>query len=168
MKELVLEIFGNSAYKPIVTIDGERCQYENGAWDKGVIHYATDKDKVSVSITKTIEINTRFWLLWQIFYYIISLFGLLDFRPDKKGISYTVQFDIDLISDYTVASVRLLKQKRYGLAANIKANSNIHIGTNRFYIDPKAKKHRRILVLMEFLILIAAIVALILALALSS
>ena len=159
MKELIIDVWGKFKTKPIVTIDGQRVEYERRDGGAYRIYHTSDKDKVTVRVIKILEINCKNWFLWHLLYFFISVFGLFDIRSDRKCIVYDLSFEAELIRQKTTLSVRILRPKKKGVAADIKGDTNIAVKENSFRVDKAARRKVLIFGLLK-LVALAAIVAL--------
>ena len=53
-----------------------------------VIEYETENNSVELTVKKYSHLNTKFWLLQEIFFFIISIFGILDKRFGRYYYQY--------------------------------------------------------------------------------
>lgn len=164
MKQLIIEVWGKCKFKPIISINGHRVDYQT-LDGKQVIYYNTSESAVTVTITRILEINSKWWFPLFLLYAIISIFGIFDIRGDHKYLSYKCSFEVDLINSKTDISVNLFKVKRKGQpVAEITGKTNIRIIENVCEVDKKAKRRTIILRLTKLLLLAAGVAILICAL----
>lgn len=159
MKEVIIDLWGHCPYKPVVKIDGKMIEYTRKEHSRYVINYMTDKEKISVSVYKYLEINGKFWFLWQLLYCFLSVFGLFDFRADRKCICYDLKFDLTLSQDKTNVSVKILKPKKTGFAADIKVKNGLWVTSNSFFVDKKARRRTLFMFFIKLALLAAAVIA---------
>lgn len=160
MKELVIDVCGGYKTRPIVTVDGERIEYEK-IDSRYKARFCTDKDRVTVTLTRVMEINCRFWFPLYMLYFFLSIFGIFDVYPDKKHIAYNISFEVELKWQKNEVSIKMLPQRKSGAACSVKCNSPVKIVNNEFYVDSNARKRAIILTLVKLAIWIVGIALLI-------
>ena len=163
MKQLTLHLRGAGRINPTIMIDGQQAKAKKNKFGSLDVNYTTEKDKVEVAIYRHLQLASPLWWLIEIFFYIFSLFGLLDTSRQKDNIVLDCKFLVDLTGqdngEVNVA-IRLAKQD----SEAIKIDSALPTETlsNVYYVDPKIKKRQTILKWIKLLIFIAVIVTLVL------
>lgn len=118
----------------------------------------TEKKQVSLKIFKVQELTLKNWWVYEILYFVLSVFGLFDFR--RKSSFYELSFDanLELIEN---SNVELVFETKSENAVTIK-NSNIEldIKENTKKVDELAKKRHKAVVWLKvgiWLLMIAAV-----------
>lgn len=158
MKEISVKIKGVKNLNPILEIDGQHINIVKNQYGNYEGKFQTEKGRIDVKVYRVLEINSKLWFLKHLFYYIISIFGLLDTRREKKFIVIDCQFQVDLQNTDQV-SIELSAQKMLdqGRAFEIVSNSTVAEHTNTYFVDKKAKKRNRLLRVFKVIVFLGTI-----------
>lgn len=142
---------------PVITIDGKRVKFKKNSF--GNFEAKTDiADGARLSLVCWDTILSPLWLLWEMLYFIISFFGIFDFRKDR--IKRATEFEAVLhpTEENNKATLTVIRSTGEGSpAAELECNFDAEIIKNS-YSDYELIRRRRIIALI---IKIAAWVALI-------
>lgn len=168
MKNIKLKIKGYGALKPTVKVDGKQMKFKKNEFGSFESQVQTDKDKVQIEIYRYLEINSRLWWLTQIFFFIISIFGILDPLKEKNCVVIDYKSELDL-TNVESASVDLAinTAKNDGKAIELKSEAPCVEQTNEFYVDNKAKKRVKIMKFVKLFVFLACVAIVITALVLT-
>lgn len=163
MKTLNLKLLGGTELNPIVKIDGKVVQYKRNKYKTAEIVYQTEKDVVDVEIGNVLEIKGPCWWLIQMFFFVISLFGILNPKLEKFCylINFKAKINIGENSNEVMLKFNLLKDKTR--AIEISSPNIIEESVNEYLIDLETKKRKKILKISRILswILLISVVLLI-------
>lgn len=161
MKKVNITLFGAYAYRPVLCVDGKFVKLKKAKNEKLTYTYETEKEKSTVEIFKVLEVNARLYLLTQIFFYLISFFGIFNARLDKKCIVSNVKYEFDLIEN-TDIKIRLNSPQANATAIKLEANTNFEMINNKFVVDENAKKRLKTLKYIKLGIFFATVITAIL------
>ncbi len=158
MKNIKLKIKGYGALKPVVKVDGKVIKFKKNEFGSFESNVQTEKEKVQIEIYRYLEINSRLWWLTQIFFFVISIFGILDPLKEKSCVVIDYKSELDLTTAES-ASVELAinTAKTDGKAIELKSECACVEETNEFYVDKKAKKRVKIMKAVKLLVFLACV-----------
>ena len=160
MKNLSIKILGlTEKNQPFFYLNGKEVIPKKNQFGSLQIDYETDDEEITLEIYKELEINGRFWLITALFFFIISLLGILSPRYDKACLYISCKYQIKLNENNEVKMTFV----------NQKDNNRVEIETDcsydeiecEFYQDKKAKKHLRTLAFIKPLIWVITIILII-------
>lgn len=122
--------------------------------------YTTEKDNIELSVYKYLEIKSKLWLLMSLVFFVVSLFGLISPRYDKRCIvlEYKVNIKLKENTEVKLSANRFVDK---GRAFEITTDADAKEIKNIAYVDKLAKKRLRILRAIEVVLWIALIIVLI-------
>ena len=145
MRNLNLRVQGGYNLKPIFGIDGEIVTYKRNRNESAVINYATEKDVVQVRVTNALELNGPCWWLVQMCFYIFSLFGILNPKPDKNLFVISYSAKLHLADGENNVTMKINQTKDKARAIEILGETMVEEESNAFNLDLQAKKRKKIL-----------------------
>lgn len=160
MNQLNLKMTGAWNVKPVILIDDKPVKWKKNKYGNVEIIQQFDKDKVEVKICKYFELNGKLWFLMSMLFFIISLFGILDVPYNKKCIAVDCKFIVAL-AEKTEVKVKFNKLSDQGRAVEIESEAEVQEIINEYYVDTRAKKRRKILIITKLLVWIALIISII-------
>ena len=160
MKKFNLKILGlTERNQPFFYINGKEVIPKKNQFGSFQIDYETDDEEITLEIYKELEINGRFWLITALFFFIISLLGILSPRYDKACLYISCKYRIKLNENNEV-KMTFVNQKDNN-RVEIEADCSYDEIEYEFYHDKKAKKRLRILAFVKPLIWILTIILII-------
>lgn len=160
MKNLNIKILGlTEKNQPAFYINGKEMTPKNNQFGSFQIDYETNDEEITLEIYKELEINGRFWLITALFFFIISLLGILSPRYDKACLYINCKYQIKLGENNEV-KITFVNQKDNN-HVEIEANCSCDELECEYYQDKKAKKRLRILAFIKPLIWILTIILII-------
>ena len=127
---------------------------------KGVykIDYPTENSSVTLHVRSYSRYQTKWWFVLEIFYFLISIFGIFDQRFDKY--CYTTHCKINLgVSNQTDIKLRIVSPRNNGVVVKIESDLQVQEIENVYKIDEVAKnKQKKLIIGKAFTVL--AVVAL--------
>ena len=122
-----------------------------------ISEYATESEKVRLSVHRYLDIGGFFWFITQIFFFIISIFGIFDVHGKGRWLSADCQIDVNL-NEVSNLTVNLNPPSKYGRVANFVTDLQLDVISNNYVLEPKTKKIRTALTLTKLLTVVAVIV----------
>ena len=146
MKTLNLKLQGGYEYRPIIEIDGKEVAYKRNKHEAATIAYQTEKDSVDIKVKNILEINGPWWWFMQMFFYVISIFGILNQRLEKTCYIIDYQASIDLPNEQNDVTLKINLAKDGAKAIDVLSETKPKDETvNLFTLDQTAKKRKKIL-----------------------
>ena len=137
MKYLTINFLSKTFTKQhntIVYIDGQKIKSEIVKRKDDVYTYASDKDRVNVKIVSFHQADSKWFYFISIFYFLISVFGIFDIRPNKKGMAMVCEFDVAMQES---GEIKLCYNKFLPGTPALKIDTDLDIKVieNKFFID---------------------------------
>ena len=163
-------------YKPAVKVEGKELKAKRDDRDCTYFTDSFASDSVKVEIFTRHRLAGAFWWLIEIFFYIISIFGIFDERGVYKYRPLRVEFTAPLNGDITKLVVRSNKFIAGDKALFIETPSasggdpigaeqiGVTVEKNEFYLDMTFEGRRKGVKVIKVLIVFAIIVGIILVL----
>lgn len=145
----------------IVLVDDKEIKFKKDKFENLSYKFNTDKDNVNIKVVSVNELDRKYWLIYILFYWFISIFGILNPPFEKYGyvINYNCNYliskneTIELYFNYPKANKKLLQVKEEN---NMLDNeTNIIIQDEKIY--KRAKFYKKFKIAMLVLIAIAII-----------
>ena len=160
MKELNLEIRSASDMCPSVLVDGKLVKTKKNKFGTRSCTVKTEKDNVDVVLIRNLEINGKLWFFMNIFYFIISLFGIFDPGYDKKCVVMDCKFNLE-VKEKTKAVIVINGVVNNGKAVTIQSDAGVVEDKNIYFVDNKAKKKRKVAKWTRFVLMVIIVIALV-------
>lgn len=140
----------SSAARAVVTVNDKRVCLKKSTHDGCVGVYSTDESIVTLKIQSLPhELNEKYWWLWEIFYYIISICGL--FNTFIKRNYFTYSFDCKIaLSGNTDVCLRMNPQIDGESAFEVKLGEVIEYGVNSYTYNKNIKRRAVIVRLCKY------------------
>ena len=133
-----LEFVGLKSLEGHVTIDGKYVKLKKKK-NKYFCTVETDKEQCEVIVYKSHVYTGNNWLLWNILYFVISCFGLLDFGLNNKCLVQDARFSLACKQDVQ-AVIRRQNFEDGGAMVKIETTAQVTEKVNRQYYDKDAKR----------------------------
>ena len=156
----------NSPYVRSVYVfaDGKMLNLKKQGKSRGC-RVETEKDEIEITVCRITEACGRFWFLYSMLFFFISVLGIFDAKTDKRYYFIRFKTVLSLKGEHDVT----LNVNRYGgdktqqrqIAVNCVCNCFRNEYENEFYIDEKVKKRLKALKITKLLVWLAAIVAIV-------
>lgn len=141
----------------IIYIDGKKILLKKNNFGNYEINYQTDNDFIDLEIYKQLEINEPLWFILGIFYFLISLFGILSPRYEKCiVVDCRYKFKVDMETKIKISFINANDK-----TVQLESSNEYNIIKNEFSNDNRAKKRLRILLLAKILLWILFIILII-------
>lgn len=157
MNQVNIKVTGGIKLHPVIFIDGKQFKVKKNEFGSLQVAYETEKDSMDLQIFKYLELGGKFWFLFAILFFIISVFGILNPFYDRKCIVIDCHYVIKLKekNDINIVFNNLVDQ---GRAIEIKTENEVEEIKNMFYVDKKVKKRWIILIVTQVCVWVAIIV----------
>ena len=140
MKTINLKLVGISAkFSPVVLIDDKPVSLKKNNFDAYEGSVQTEKDEVSLQIFRNLELSSKWWWLYAIISFIISIFGIFEPLYDKKCIALNCAYSLKL-SEKNDLTIRFHPIKDQTKAVDVETSCEISELANLYVADKKAKK----------------------------
>lgn len=157
MKELNLKLLGDVQMgETMVLIDGKSAKFKRNEFKNLVCHYETPNDSVKIEIYKAMDVGGVFWFLAQLFFFVISIFGIFDVYSKGRAVCFEYKAVVNLSEGKNDISLRYRNVKQDG-EAFVADGGDLNVELNRRFVDPKAKKKLKILNISKVLLAIAIV-----------
>lgn len=147
---------------PVITLDGKKIKFKKNSF--GNFEAKADvRDGARLKLTCWDTILSPMWLLWEMLYFVISVFGIFDLRNDKIKRSFEFEAVLHPTAGDSKATVTVIRSQGEGSpAAELECNFEAEVVENR-YTGYELIKKRRIIALVikvaAWLALIASAIA---------
>jgi len=154
MRNLEIKLKGCAGIIPVVKIDGKSIKLKNNTFGNKVANFQTDKEKVNVKIYRYLELGGKFWLLTEILFFLISLFGVFDAKRDKSCTILDVDLDVSL-NEQTILALALNSNKKDKKGVAIEVNTEVQENSNICFVDDVIAKRKKALRFIKIGIFVA-------------
>lgn len=158
MRELAIKLTGQQNLGEIVvSVDGEAVQFKKNKYGNLVGRYQTEKDKVNIKVYRMLDVGGVLWFITQIFFFLISIFGLLDIRRRERCFVVDFETEVDL-SEENKLILQFNPPKEKGKAIVVKTALTNQEVSNEYVLDTKAKKTLKGLMFTKIFLALAIVV----------
>ena len=165
MKILNLKMAKSFKQNLSVFVDGKPIQINSGNKPTKI---ETQNNFVTLRILKLNTFNGKHWFLLNIFYYLISIFGLLNRTYDKKFYVFDCEYKINLQQDITDFEVMYDFGKDCDRKILVKTTSEYQKNREICYVDQLAKKRNKKMRFAKIAILVIAVAIIVTSIILSN
>lgn len=157
MKELEIKLTGQSVGETIVSIDNTPIKFKKNSFGSSICKYQTEKSQVNIKITRYLDVGGFVWFLTQLFFFIISIFGIFDIYYKERCL--VIDFDMDIeLKEENKLTLHLNSLKENSKAIDIETDLVVKEKSNNYYLDTNAKETLKKLKLTKIFLAIAIIV----------
>lgn len=157
MRELEIRLSGRQCSgERVVRVDDESLKLKKNKFGNYVGTYQTEKDRVTVKVYNLLDVGGVLWFLTQIFFFLISIFGIFDIHRKEKCLKMDFEAEVELKEENKITlQVNLPKENEKAITVQTELpNREI---TNNFYLDIRAKKTLKLLLAAKIITAIAVI-----------
>lgn len=129
-----------------------------------VCRVETENDECEITVCRITEMCSKFWFLYSMLFFFISLMGIFDAKSDKKYYFIRYRTVLTLNGEHNVTlnvnrynTSKLNTQKQF--AVNCVCNCFRNEYENEYYVDEQVRKRLKTLKITKLLIWLAAIIA---------
>ncbi len=162
MKKLKIKLTG--AYDKVVRVrvNGDEVRFKRNNFGSLEAEADLQNDIAQIEVYKYNEIMGAYWLLAGIFFFIISVFGILSPCYDRRCIAYDCKFAVkpkDDIGNVMLSFYTPKKHETDGCACDITSDCEVDVHSNRMYVDPVARRRIKIATAVKLFIFAASVAA---------
>lgn len=147
MARLELEFVGFNNNDCFITVDGKYVKMKKNKTGSYTYNCETNNSKSEILIYKGHYYQTKRWVWWNLLYFIISLFGILDMWQNSKCLVLEAKFNVSTEQDASVV-VQRQKFEDGGKFVDMVTQASIEEVSNIQYYDKtaqlKVKKMKKI------------------------
>lgn len=164
MRELEIKLTGTQILgETIVNIDDKPAKFKKNGFGNLVYKYQTENDKVNIKVFRMLDVGGALWFITQLFFFIISIFGIFDIHHKERCIVIDFETEVDLKKENKL-TLQVNTPQENAKAINIQTDLTSQEISNKFLLDAKAKKTLKGLkvakILLTLVIIVTAIVML--------
>ena len=161
IKALYIEFPTYGWYKPIVRVEGEELK---PGYDKGNVFFSDSfsSDSVKVEVFTRHRLEGPLWWLINIFFFIISVFGIFDERGIYRYHAFRTEFRVWLNGDLTKL---VLRNNRYGEgdeALVVESPSGVKVERNAYYKDLTFERRKTIMTVVRIALYVGLVAGILL------
>ncbi len=136
---------------PSVQVDGQYIFFKKNEFGSYEAQIQTEKEEIEFILSRDLELKGKFWLLYAILSFIISIFGIFEPLYDRKCISLHCHFKMKLnqTNEIKIKFNSLQPSKK---AVEIETQNECIEQTNEYQVDKLAKKRWIILLLIKLIV----------------
>lgn len=156
MKSVSFSLRGRNSKNLLLIVDGKRVKTKRNQYGVELANIQTEKSTINVKVQSCLQLQNPLWFLVNMFFYIISFFGLFDVRPSKD---FTV-VDFDATFDLTEENntIDLTFDSKLDKEAKIDSPCKYEQKTNKVEFDNQLRKRKKILTISKVLTFLIAVV----------
>lgn len=149
-----------------VTADGEQLKFKKNKFGNYECKRPVESDSVKIEVYKYSDTGGVWWFLTQILFFIISVFGIFDVHGKKKFIciNFATTIDLSTVPDGGEVNVTLRRNppKDGTRAIEVESGAKATVSPNAYFVDAKAKRLNKILIVSKILTAVAVIASVLL------
>ena len=160
MVNLNLNIVGYNPALENISINGNYCNIKKNKDRTRTIETQVEEGKVEIAVLKYHYYSGKYWVLWNLLYFFISIFGIFDVKPDKKFVVVEYKSIVDVKTDSTI-TLNVQRFEDGGRILELETENEVEEVANKQYYDRDAiKKHKKMnKIKIAAFVAVAAIVA---------
>ena len=140
MKTLELKLNGRPEIgETIITVDDKPIKFKKNNFGNLTAKYQTANDKVKIKIYNTLDVGGIFWFITQIFFFLVSIFGIFDLHEKQKCIGLDFAMEVDL-KDENKLTLQFNTPRTEGKAINVETDLTYRESSNQYHFDNQAKR----------------------------
>lgn len=157
MKVLNLKLTGGASLGDVeVRVDGQPIQFKKNEFSNVMSTYQTDHDIVRIEIYRMLDIGGPLWFITQLFFFLISLFGILDIHRKEKCIIINFAMDVTL-EEVSHVTLKGNPPKIDAKAIDVETDVKIDEISNLYQLDNEARKKMKWLRIAKALVAVITI-----------
>lgn len=141
---------------PIVYVDEKPIKLVKNQFNNLTSRVDTENDKVNIKIYKALDVGGFLWFITQIFFFLISIFGIFDVRQKNRYLTLEYQGEI-ILGETNDITLRCNPPKDNAKAFEIEGDLQTAEAENKYYIDKNAKKRLKLLLITKIILALAIV-----------
>lgn len=165
MRELEVRLMGQSSGAPAaVKIDGKPVKFKKNKFGNLVYNHQTENETAKIEIFRQLDVGGVVWFFTQLFFFIISIFGIFDVHRRERCaiIDYSAEFTLKETNKLTL---RINPVRENAQAVSVETDAEATEISNVYYVDNAAKKTLKLLLITKIVLAVAIIATVIAVLA---
>ena len=157
MKSLNLKVTGSQYLgNSIVYVDDKPVNLKRNEFKNLTCKYETEKDTVNLKVYRMLDVGGVWWFITQLFFFIISIFGLFDIHSKNRALGLEYECEVYLKEENNI-TLSCNPPRDNTQAFKVETDSQITELSNKFYIDQSAKKTFKKLLIAKIVTALAII-----------
>lgn len=157
MKTINMKLTGSQQLENIaVSINNNPVTFKQNEFKNLVCNYETDASKINIKIYKMLDVGGIWWFITQLFFFVISIFGIFDVHSKNKYLGLVYEGEIEL-NDNNDITINCKTPKENDKAFEIQTDLVVTEKNNKCYIDEKTKKISKALLIAKIILALAII-----------
>lgn len=152
MKILTLKFLKTQKLNPSILVDGKAVKLEKNSFGNYEIKHQTENDKVEVIIRRYLELSSPLWLLLSLLYFVISIFGIFDYRLDLKCVVINCKFIVPLDDNEENIVLVNLNDTKSDKAVTLQYKHKLDIIANNYFVDEKVRQRTKIVLILRIIL----------------
>ena len=160
MKQVKIKMNDKIKLGAMVFVDNERMSFKKNSSGQLEACLETDDNRIKLEIIKYHQYDSKYWCLWSILFFLVSVLGIFDNRNRKNTYTVDVSYVFDLTADKNEIFIDIKKEVD---SISILLNSNLNYVKNDGVccINTNAKKRLKIEKTYKAIIRICVIIGII-------
>ncbi len=164
MKDIEIKLSGiQNPGEIIIKIDDQPACVKKNEFGSLICKYQTHNEKVNIKVYRLLDVGGLAWFITQLFFFIISIFGLLDIHRKEKCFVIDVEVNVDL-KDENIITLQFNTSQENSQAAHIQTGLTIQEISNKYSIDVQAKRILKCLTITKIILALSIMIITILVL----
>lgn len=161
MREVEIKLTGTQNLgETVIKIDDKPVRFKKNEFGSYVCKYQTENDKVNIKVLKMLDVGGVWWFITQLFFFIISIFGIFDIHHKERCLIVDFEADFDLNEENKI-TLQVQSPKEDTKAIAVETNLSTQEISNTYYLDEKAKKTFKILNIAKIILALAIVATII-------
>ena len=140
MREFELNLSGWKKLGPVyVELDGKPVEMKDCGSGIVTCKYQTEGTHVNVKVYRMLDVGGFVWFITQLFFFVITLFGLFGTHTFKKFVAVDFETSVEL-QQVNKLTLKFNSIRDGGRAAELQTDLRVLEISNAYYAEPKAKK----------------------------
>ena len=147
----------------ILSVDGKTVKAKHNEFGGQTANIQTENSSIKIHVESLLELQSPLWFFTNIFFFLISFFGIFDIKPTKNFTVVDYDATFTLVDGENNIALTIDSNKAQKVLAETICQVEEH--QNKLEIDKNLKKRKRILTIskiLTFIITIAIILTIIL------
>jgi hypothetical protein len=164
LKNLKIKFTGVGKKMPEILIDDKEVKLKKNEFGSFEHTLQTEKDSVNIKVKTFLEVNSKWWLLVNLFFFIISVFGIFDYRLPKDCKVMNFETNVKLSDEQNEVNIALANVLPGKPCAEVNTKCETNEILNICTVDERAKKRLKtlkIIKLVSWLAIIAVSIVLV-------
>lgn len=159
MRTINMKLTGSQQLENIaVSINNNPVTFKQNEFKNLVCNYETDASKINIKIYKMLDVGGIWWFITQLFFFVISIFGIFDVHLKNRYLGLIYEGEIEL-NDNNDLTINCKTPKENDKAFEIQTDLVVTERSNKYYMDEKTKKISKALLISKIILALAIIAA---------